>query len=455
MTSRLSALLIASITLLICLALTACGGGPPTPADSHAHQPGADAGRPIQAQDGHAAESGHGEDSHDQGGEEAHDHAEAHEDTIQLSAQALRDNAIRVEPVRRHRLAQTATFPARVSFDTERMAHVGTPVSGRVAEIRVRVGDRVQAGSTLFIIDSPALGEAQSEYIQRQTQVRVTRSLQEVALMAVERARRLHAEKAVSLGELQRREGEYQKALSDRQAVEASLTAAENKLRLWGMDDDGIRRLADSGRIDPHYAVRAPLVGQVVEREATLGEMVGPEREALLVLADTRRFWVLADVPEGQVHRVTIGSESWITLDARPESPIRGVVSFISPSVTPATRTVQVRVEVDAEPALKAGIFTQVQLVLQAAPGENSRLSLAVLAGSVQSVENRRSVFVEVPGQPGTFQTRRVETGPVVGGLAPILAGLKEGERVATGGVFVLKAHLEKALMEGKTCSGH
>jgi len=372
-----------------------------------------------------------------------------------LSRQAIRDNAIRVESVRRHRLAQSATFPARVSFDTERMAFVGTPVSGRVTEVRARAGDRVEAGQILLLVDSPALGEAQSEFLQRQTQVRVTQSLLEVARMAVERARRLHAEKAVSLGELQRREGEYQKALSDRQSAEAFLTAAENKLRLWGMDDEGIGRLGGSGRIEPHYAVRAPQSGQVVERKATLGEMVGPEREALLVLADTRRFWVLADVPEGQVHRVVAGSEAWVVLDALPDKPIRGLVAFISPLVTPATRTVQVRIEVVADPALKAGIFSQVRLSLRAAPGEDDHLALAVPAEAVQSVENRRAVFIEVPGQPGTFRTRTVETGPSVGGLAPILAGLKEGERVATGGVFVLKAHLEKGLMEGKTCAGH
>lgn len=383
---------------------------------------------------------------------ETHHHHEGEDEPLHLTPDAMQANGVRVEAARPQSLDAAVTYPGRVTFDTERMAHVSVPVSGRVAEVRARLGDSVARGDVLLVVDSVALGQAQSDYLQRRTQVQSAHTALEVSRTAAERAERLLAEKGISVGEYQRRDGDRRKAEADLQAAEAAERAAADQLRLWGMAPADVERLARSARIEPGYAVRAPIAGQVVERHATLGEVVGPEREAVFLLADTRILWVLADVPESEIQHFTTGQAAAITAPALGGGAVRGTVTFIPPAVDPATRTVPLRIEVSGKGLpLKAGMFVEVRFTPAGGPASR----LAVPADAVQSVDGRPAVFLELAGEPGAFRPRTVQPGPAAGGLVPIAAGLQAGDRVVVAGAFVLKAQYEKALMEGKTCSGH
>ena len=63
------------------------------------------------------------------------------------------------------------------------------------------------------------------------------------------------------------------------------------------MDEEAINTLGTKRALTPHYTVRAPRAGTVVEREVTLGENVNPSQPHLLILADLSRVWVLMEVP--------------------------------------------------------------------------------------------------------------------------------------------------------------
>ncbi|HQP74914.1 MAG TPA: efflux RND transporter periplasmic adaptor subunit [Acidobacteriota bacterium] len=383
---------------------------------------------------------------------ETHHHHEGEDEPLHLTPDAMQANGVRVEAARPQSLDAAVTYPGRVTFDTERMAHVSVPVSGRVAEVRARLGDSVARGDVLLVVDSVALGQAQSDYLQRRTQVQSAHTALEVSRTAAERAERLLAEKGISVGEYQRRDGDRRRAEADLQAAEAAERAAADQLRLWGMAPADVERLARSARIEPGYAVRAPIAGQVVERHATLGEVVGPEREAVFLLADTRTLWVLADVPESEIQHFRTGQAAAITAPALGGAAVRGTVTFIPPAVDPATRTVPLRIEVSGKGLpLKAGMFVEVRFTPAGGPASR----LAVPADAVQSVDGRPAVFLELAGEPGAFRPRFIQPGPATGGLVPIAAGLQTGDRVVVAGAFVLKAQYEKALMEGKTCSGH
>jgi len=379
-----------------------------------------------------------------------------HEDEVTLTPEAVAQNSIRLEAARRQPLTEVFAAPARVSYNIERMAHVGTPVSGRVAEISVRLGDTVKAGDVLLVIDSPTLGEAQSDFLQKRTQVQVAQSAFDVAKSAAERARRLLDGKGISLSEHQRREGESRAADGALRSAEAALTAAENRLHLLGLGEPDVKQLLETGRINPRYSVRAPLSGCVVEREATLGEVVGPERDALLVLADLSTLWVLADIPENLLPRITIGSSATLTVGAIQGRRFTGRVGYIAPALEKATRTGQVRIEIaDGRLPLRPGMFAEVRLHLKDDWGKEPPLALVVPEAAVQMVEGEPAVFVEVAGEPNTFAKQAVKVGPAVRGMIPILAGLQEGKPIVVEGTFLLKAELIKAIMEGKTCTGH
>lgn len=428
----------------------------PAQHDGHDHAIGESHGQVSDAQgtqkEDHAdhdpAKEGADEAGLHEGHESDEEAEEGHADEVTLAPEIIEKNGIKIEPARRQLLSGTYTVPARISYNTEQMAHIGTPVEGRVSEIKARLGDLVNKGDTLLVIDSPALGEAQSDFLQKRMQVQVAQSALEVAQTAAERAKRLFDGNGISLGEYQRREGDFKAARGGLRTAEAAVTAAENKLHLWGMKQADVARLLKTSEIDPRFVVYAPISGTVVSREATLGEVVGPDRESLLMLADMKKLWVLADVPENNVKHIAVGTSASVSVTALGSQPLVGKVSYIAPELNTGTRAAQVRVEVEnGHSPLKPGMFAQVEIGGPAASGQEA--VLAVPEEAIQTVEGSPAVFVAVAGEDNTFAKRPVKVGRAANGTVPILAGLKEGENLVVSGSFILKAEL------GKGSAGH
>jgi multidrug efflux pump subunit AcrA (membrane-fusion protein) len=440
------------------------GAAPAAPAhtedDGHNHAAEA-AQKPAAPPAGHSAADGH-----DHGGEAAATEAghageaaiteAGHADEVVLTSEAIRQNGIRMEPVRKHPMAENYTVPGRVSYNTEAMAHVGTPVQGRVAELNAKLGDAVNKGDVLLIIDSPALGETQSAYLQKRAEVDVARSALEVSRAAAERAKRLYEGQGISLSEFQKRQGDYKAAQGALRSVESAVTAAENNLHLHGITEAELAQLVRTGEVNPRYAVRAPLGGRVVRREATLGEVVGPDRETLMVLADMKVLWVLADVPENRIQQVGLDTPATVTVEALRGQRFVGKVTYIAPELNHETRTAQVRVEIaDGKTPIKPGMFVQVHLGLDQTVGRTPAEALAVPEAAVQSFEGGQAVFVALANEPGAFAARQIKAGPAIGRMVSVVSGLEEGEQVVVDGAFIIKAELAKGAMAGKTCSGH
>jgi cobalt-zinc-cadmium efflux system membrane fusion protein len=329
------------------------------------------------------------------------------------------------------------------------MAHVGSPLPGRVADVKVRAGDSVQNGAVLLILESTELGEAQSDYLQKRTMAAVTASAIEIAKSAFERGKALFEKnEGISLGELQKREGELKAAQGTAQAARAALIAAENKLRLLGMDDKAVAEVVESGRTNPRFALFAPISGRVVERKVTIGELAAPDKDSLIVLADMTTLWVIADVPESMIGDAAIGAKAVIR-GAASAGDFEGTVSFISASLDPTTRSAQVRIELkNPPPALKPGMFAQAEI--WASPPSDAKAVLAVPEKAVILLDGGPAVFVPVEGEPNTFAKRAIRAGPEIAGMIPVLRGLKEGEQVVVNGTFILKAELGKSSDEGE-----
>jgi cobalt-zinc-cadmium efflux system membrane fusion protein len=415
----------------------------------------------------HASESPQAKESHDEHDHdddqqpgvvpkeqdhEGHDHGEhgdegeeGHTDEVKLTPQAIERYGIRVEPVKTQPLVASFIAPARISFNTESMAHIGSVVSGRVAELNVRLGDEVKKGDVLFVVESPELGEAQSDYLLKRTAVDTAQPTVELAKNAYDRAKALFDQsQGIALTEVQRREIEFKAAQGELRAAQAEATAAENKLHLYGMNQEAVQKLATSTEIDPRYTVVAPIAGQVVEREITMGELVQPDRDALLVLADMTTLWVLADIPESRLGEVKKGANARIKVATMQNVPIEGKVSFIAPSLDPTTRTARLRIEVSGSTGLiKPGMFAQAE-ISAAVPISSANSVLAIPEEAVQVVEGGAAVFVPVDGEANTFAKRSVTIGHPVGGMVPVMSGLSEGDEIVTAATFILKAELGK-----------
>ncbi len=363
---------------------------------------------------------------------------------VTLSDEAMERHGVVVGHAEQSRLlGRPVTAPAWVIYDPDHTAQIGSVASGRVAKLRVAQGSVVTAGDPLVDIDSPELGRAQSDFIRKRAAVTVARAGIAAAEQAHLRAVTLVAEQAMPAAEAQRRELEFARAQTEVMAAEADLEAAGNALSLLGMDDDARAELERSGRIAPRLTVRAPIDGIVIERPVTVGQVVGPDTERLMMIADPRAMWVLADVPEGQAREITIGAPASITDPLIGERAVATTVTFISPSVDAQTRSIQVRLAVAAGSALRPGAFVQVEIRPAA-----QRSAVVVPRSAVFTVDSMPAVFVP-DGAPNRFIARSVDIGPAVGDSVPILSGLAAGDALVVKGGFLIKADLGKAGAKG------
>ena len=376
---------------------------------------------------------------------QGHDEEEGHADEVSLTPEAIEHFGIQVGVAQRVIPNASFTAPARIGFNTEQIAHITSAIEGRVARLWMRLGDQVAAGDVLLTIDSPQLGRLQSEYLAQRTAVATARPVVELARAGYERAKRLYEQNGgVSLAEVQARQAELAAARRDLLTAEADLTAATHVLRSYGMSDEQIEQLAESGDVSPSYQVTAPIAGEVIEREATLGELVGPNDERLMVLADLTEVWALVDVPEVKLGQVDLGTPVMLEIPALPGRVFEGEVTYIAPQIDPAARTARLRVAVDnTENVLRPGMFANATVAV----GGGERM-LAVPSRAVTTVEGEPSVFVPVPDEPNTFARRPVVVGERVGVFIPGLEGLEEGDRLVIGGTFILKAEAGKSGVE-------
>jgi cobalt-zinc-cadmium efflux system membrane fusion protein len=309
----------------------------------------------------------------------------------------------------------TIEATGKVAFDEGKVSRVASPVSGRVVELRVQVGDRVRRGDPLVLIASPDAESAVADFV-------AARADEAVAQRALERASRLYADRAVSLKEVQQAEGDATKA-------HAARARAEARLEVLGIDPAAPKTRAT------RYALRAPIDGVVVERAATQGMEVRADTGApLATVADLGRLWVLADVYERDLSAVFRGEQAEVRVAAWPGRSFAGQVTHVGDLVDPQSRTVKVRVEVtNRELRLKPEMFARVALRGTAGAPGLSVPSQAVLSDGAAS-----AVMIAAGG--GRFEKRTVEAGPEQDGRVRILSGLKAGERVVVDGAIYLQA---------------
>jgi cobalt-zinc-cadmium efflux system membrane fusion protein len=203
----------------------------------------------------------------------------------------LSDGSCALRPIRAALKAQAG----KILANENRLAQLSARVPGHIVAVYANLGDRVKEGDRLLLLDSPAFGAAQLEYRKARTTLSVTEK-------ALERAQALFDRGAIGAGEHQRREADYENARAD-------LHEAEEKLHLLGMTEREIERLA--ARTLPHAEVarvslRAPFTGEVIARNATIGEVVDPNK-MLFTVADLSTVWVRADFPEQQAGRLKTG----------------------------------------------------------------------------------------------------------------------------------------------------
>jgi len=188
---------------------------------------------------------------------------------------------------------------------------------------------------------------------------------------------------------------------------------------------------------------RSPVTGIVLEKKAVQGMRFMPG-ETLYQIADLASLWVIAEINEQDIGQVQVGSRAQVTVDAYPERIFDGKVGFIYPTLNSATRTVQVRIELDnAGGVLKPAMFASVQI----GAGKSSKV-LAVPASAVIDSGTRQVVLVRLAA--GRFEPRTVKLGSRSDRYVEVLDGITAGEQVVTSANFLLDSESNfKAALNG------
>ncbi len=361
---------------------------------------------------------------------------------VRLTAASAARHGIDTAPATMRPLRRQLVAPARVTFASDGIAHVGTPLRGRVTSVLVNLGSEVPAGAPLLELDSQELGEAQLDLVQALGRLPLLMPRVEFSRDEWQRAKALFAEsQGIAESEVRRREAEHTLAAAAVREAELTIAAARQRLALYGMAAAAIDELVHTGTLQPRTTLRAPLAGTVIAHDVALGALVGPDHEALLTIADTNRLWVLAQVPESRLDECAPGSDAEVRFGDGNRQSCRGTVAAIAPSVDPSTRTAAVRIHVRA-PGLRAGMFAEARITATTTTDD----VLVVPATAVQNLDGQSVVFVPIAGESNTFVPRPVEVGEPVDGFVPLRAGLSPGEAVVTTCSFVLKAQALQSL---------
>jgi len=281
------------------------------------------------------------------------------------------------------------------------------------------MGDRVASGTVLASIDSPDVGSLFASYTSAQ-------AAESVAQRTHQREKDLFERGVSAEREVLAAEAELARAASERRTVESRLQALGIEPPVAGSPAPGTALLP----------IRSPIQGTVIERNTTIGAPVGPDT-VLFKLADLSVLWLVAKVPETAMRDIRRGDTVTVKVDALPDQPVSGRVSYIGATVSETTRTVDVRIDVPNRTGeLKPGMFARAQLATRGAAGRSDQILIPQIA--VQELNRKRVVFV--PRSDGGFDVREVTVGASVGDDIEVVSGLKAGETIVTGGSFTLKS---------------
>src|SRR5271156_4027229 len=289
-----------------------------------------------------------------------------------------------------------------VNPDISREVPVISLASGRVVDIKTRLGNDVKKGQLLLRVQSPDITNAFDAYLKAVND-------EQLANKAYARAKDLYQHGAVPQSTLEQTE-------DTEKDMQADLNAAEEQLKTLGVDKN------HPSSIVPVYA---PISGVVIAQNVTNAAAAGVTfsgSSTAFTIADLSSVWILCDVYENDLAKIAVGQSATIDANAYPGRPLIGRSSDIEPILDPAIRTAKVRIELANPGFLKIGMF-----VTATFQSKEKQTHIVVPATAVLHLRDRDWVYVAAGG--GRFQRVEVHAGPMLSGnKQELLSGLAVGQ---------------------------
>jgi cobalt-zinc-cadmium efflux system membrane fusion protein len=318
----------------------------------------------------------------------------------------------------------------KVAFNEDNSTPVFSPYPGRIVRLLVKPGDAVEKGAALVEIDTPDILAAESDLLTGKAALAKAAATLRQAERTRDRLTRLVAGEAAPAKDLEQAATDAQNAANDLRAAEAADNAAEQRLTAFGKTPEEIQNIAATRQVDRIVRIVSPITGTVVARKAGPGQYVRPDApDPIFTIADLSSMWLLADVYESDVAGVRLNESVQASVMAFPNEKFRARVSYLAPSVDPATRRVQVRCVIpNPGLRLKPEMFASFRI---------ANLSAGVLTVSRKAVvrdNDRQVVWVLRDGKE--LVRRTVETGLEQDGWVEIRSGVEPGDKVVSDGAL-------------------
>jgi cobalt-zinc-cadmium efflux system membrane fusion protein len=343
-------------------------------------------------------------------------------------AQNIKLEAARIESFTVEKIAT-----GKIAYDEDVVTPVFSPYTGRIVRLMVRPGESVNRGTLLAEVDTPDVVQAEQDLISQLSGIAKARTALELAKRTEQRQHTLYANKAASLAVWEQAQSDLKNAESDLQAAEAGLTASRNRLKLFGKDDADIESIERDRKIDRLARVVAPLAGTITARKVGPGQFVKPDNpDPLFTIANLSRMWMLADVYETDVPLIKMGQPVEVKVMAYPNETFKARISYIGPTVDPATHRVAIRAVVDNKGLrLKPEMFASFKIITGAQVQQ-----LAVPLKAVVRDGEKSSVWVAVEGN--RFVRKPITTGIEQNGYVQVVSGIAAGDKIVCEGSLFL-----------------
>ncbi|MBL8848290.1 MAG: efflux RND transporter periplasmic adaptor subunit [Planctomycetaceae bacterium] len=378
------------------------------------------------------------------------------------SVESVKQAGVDVELVERGRIVESISVGGEIIYDETQHANLSARAPGTVWRVEKKIGDRVETGEVLALIDAMAVGEAKATLMQA---------------LAEESLRRQTVERLTSIGtgaipgrQIVDAKAEYVKAQVSVLSAEQSLTnlglpvdidplrempqeQVQEQLRFLGIPESIQSELDVRTGTSNLLPIRTPAEGVIIDRQIVSGEVVDTSR-VLFQVADTTRMWLTLNVRAEDAGKIRPGLTVEFVPDGTTEK-VAGTLSWISTAADSETRMVRVRADLaNTDGRLRDESFGSGRIILREEP-EAILVPVASIhnEGCCQVVFVRDRNWVTSPESPKVFHVRTVRVGARTSEQAEIIAGVLPGEVVVSKGSDVLRAQLLKNnLGEGCTC---
>lgn len=314
---------------------------------------------------------------------------------ISLTATQIQLAGIQVDTVREENTGIEKTLTGTVTTNDNQSEELSARLAGRIQQLFVRTtGEKIAVGQPVYSIYSEDLQEAEKEYLLAKQQQKV----------------------------LPNPDMDYQQLIS----------AAENKLQLWGLSPAQIRNIAASGKVSATTTILSKVSGTVSEIAVHEGDYV-TEGMSILKTQALNNLWVEAQLYASEINSYKENDQVSVSFPDLGGQVIKGKIEFINPELSDASKVNLVRISIpNPQGLIRPGMLAYISV------GNGGSKVLAVPASAILTDGKGSQVWVKNPD--GSFSSRMIKPGNGNQSYVPVLSGLNAGDIVVTNGAYLLNS---------------